>query len=230
MRCAPFASVSQSVICRGIIIKPAAIILDKLMHQERTGGSSRRAWPGVPGWPDDDTLMIHAITERSAEEAYRIRTSRLSIALTSAIFLGSYLSRQFIGDEGEGKGRRGMPEVWLLPTDKERASARAKNSSGARRPSAPRALHCLSCHPALLTRTRFRFYWRNLFGGGTAGPGTHDVTCVRSMFRRCTVFVTLHASYRANVHYEDIDRSDILLLHRDCSGHLDIIRRVIFYL
>lgn len=74
----------------------------RLINASGTNGEDRRLGEFGPmcRWTDDDTLM-YAITERSAEEACRIRTSRLSIALTSAIFLGSYLSRQFIGNEGE---------------------------------------------------------------------------------------------------------------------------------
>lgn len=95
---------------------------------------------------------MHAITERSAEEACRIRTSRLSIALTSTIFLRGYLSRRFIGDGAEGE-RESTPEVWLLPTDEEpRLLARKTRLVSARLLRAP--LHCLSCRPALLTRTR----------------------------------------------------------------------------
>lgn len=90
---------------RMTIIKLAAIVLDKLMRQERTGGSRLGEFDPVYRRTDDDTVMMHAITERSTEEACRIRTSRLSIALTSAIFLRGYLSRRFIGDEGGGHAR-----------------------------------------------------------------------------------------------------------------------------
>lgn len=65
-----------------------------------------------------------------------------------------------------GRGRD-TPEVWLLPTDKEpRLHARKTRLVSARPLRAP--LHCLSCCPALLTRTQFRLYWRNLFGPGPA--------------------------------------------------------------
>jgi len=66
------------------IIKLAAIVLDKLMRQKQMAGSSR---PGIQRRTDDDTVMMHAMTERSTEEACRIRTLRLSIALTFTIFL-----------------------------------------------------------------------------------------------------------------------------------------------
>jgi len=177
-----WCSPAASNLLKMTVIKLAAIVLNKLMHQrDRLGESSissRRT--------DDDTVMMHSIAKRSVEEAYRIRTSRLSIALTFTIFFQGYLSRRFIGNGGE----RARQKSGFFPRIKNHVCSREKlvwcPSPPAPRPTLLFLLSCPShAHAVSVLLAKFIRRWN--------GQALHKMSHMLTPCSDSIILAILHA-------------------------------------
>lgn len=123
-----------------------------------------------------------------------------------------------------------MPEVWLLPTDKEsRLLARKTRLVSARLLRTP-YIAFLATLP--FSRARGFASIGEIYSAAEP-PG--QARTMSHMLARCSdgaaVFVTLSRREKTRMcttKTSCIDRTDTVLLHRGCHGYLDIIRRIIF--
>lgn len=135
-----------------------------------------------------------------------------------------------IGGRGEGAGGE-CQKSGFFPRIKNRVCSREKlvwcPPACSARPTLPFLPPCPS-HAHAVSRLFVKFIRR--WNG--AGPGTHDVTHVGSMFRRCAASPSLFRTVRKHecTLRRHRARTDTVLLHRGCRGYLDIIRGITFFI